>query len=674
MVDQDREPQPRHWALLVGINAYPEKSEWQPLDSCVQDVVSLGKCLEAALAGKSSITVLAHGDEAPSDEPSPNLHAYTADVPISSPTHDNILTHLDRITTLARRGDSVYIHFSGHGTARPACEHKHSNTSSGDLAWVVLHEPSHGLRYLHGRVLAKRIRTMVQQGLHVTLALDCCSSGSVLRLDDEDDDARYADWDDSIDEAFPSDEDDDGVHDVVLVEDAYRDGSMTPSWIVNPSGYTVVTACMPHEIAKRTADLLHGRLSYFLLAAFKDPSIGPLANFSDIYSYVRARFRGEYPRQHPMWYGSGSRAFFGEGMAISAAPFLVFKRPSAVPGEKPLIMLDGGRAHGISEGDQFDVYIQGREEKKVDAAVIQIGPLVSVLGLVDPGRLQDIDAPLAARARTWSALKQFPIRLDSALSKTDEWADVLARRPWLSFTGTEPCDFEIRRHTEQNKYSILDAKGQPLQGAESAFVGAGEVVRAAENLAKFMLVKHLHNNDAASTFAGHGQEFSILLCAKDKDGVHKYQPGETVSIRQGQKLQLSMENLSADILYVHALDLGPRWNVCNLLQGDGIPLYPANFERPHFEVGKRLKNNRFTMVVPSDLVERGVRECTDTLKIMVTKYHTSFEPLLLPILGRGGREADEDGLRTGPGGTSIPVKASSEAWTALEFHVRTRCS
>jgi WD40 repeat protein len=83
------------------------------------------------------------------DPESPSL---TEDL-ILWPTYQNVTSALREITPLAKAGDFVYIHYSGHGTREPP-DRKFSNESTGDLALVLLdREESHG-RYLWGSILA----------------------------------------------------------------------------------------------------------------------------------------------------------------------------------------------------------------------------------------------------------------------------------------------------------------------------------------------------------------------------------------------------------------------------------------------------------------------------------------------------------------------------------------
>jgi Caspase domain len=74
--------------------------------------------------------------------------------PTTWPTYYNVTTAFEKITTQAKAGDVVYIHYSGHGT-RGAAGSEFSNTSTGDLAVVLLNSgKENDVRYLWGPRLA----------------------------------------------------------------------------------------------------------------------------------------------------------------------------------------------------------------------------------------------------------------------------------------------------------------------------------------------------------------------------------------------------------------------------------------------------------------------------------------------------------------------------------------
>src|SRR2546430_12157532 len=85
--------------------------------------------------------------------------------PMFWPTYHNVTSALEKITSLGKTGDFIYIHYSGHGTrVEPSSEF--SNKSTGDLALVLLNGgKENNVRYLWGPRLAFSLKAIVEMGL-----------------------------------------------------------------------------------------------------------------------------------------------------------------------------------------------------------------------------------------------------------------------------------------------------------------------------------------------------------------------------------------------------------------------------------------------------------------------------------------------------------------------------
>ncbi|KAF8538860.1 hypothetical protein BDD12DRAFT_840666 [Trichophaea hybrida] len=84
------------------------------------------------------------------------------------------------VTTEARPGDVVYIHYSGHGAQARTVYPELKGPNSVDEALVPC-DIHCGGRYLRDFELAELLDIMVQKGLVVTIVLDSCHSGSASR-------------------------------------------------------------------------------------------------------------------------------------------------------------------------------------------------------------------------------------------------------------------------------------------------------------------------------------------------------------------------------------------------------------------------------------------------------------------------------------------------------------
>ncbi|KAI0468194.1 hypothetical protein F4859DRAFT_506315 [Xylaria cf. heliscus] len=305
-------------------------------DSCVRDVRKISEYLKSSL-------VTVHTQLFTAEDPPASSNVTTEAECLA--TYSNIQSGLQRILSVAEPGSYVYIHYSGHGVRMEATS-EFSNRTTGDLALNVLEDASQSVtRPFPGLELAHILKSMVSKGLLVTLVLDCCFSGSVVR-DSPNSSTRYRYYNRGL-----------GIGDTEKsCEDEHRDLSMLPNWLVNPKGYTVITASGPHEVALElnfgdgTSGYRHGALSYFLLRAMK--KLGGLGGkHAHIYPHLCSLFRQFRPTQNPMWYGNSELYFFGDATLsseLTGSPFAVFW-------DGDCLQLQGGQAHGIYEGDQFVV-------------------------------------------------------------------------------------------------------------------------------------------------------------------------------------------------------------------------------------------------------------------------------------------------------------------------------
>ncbi|RYP54108.1 hypothetical protein DL768_001110 [Monosporascus sp. mg162] len=224
-----------HWAVLIGIDYYPKD---RCLKGSVRDAKTVKQYLEAGPIPVDTVILTA---TTPSDPSS----TYPIEKPDSWPTHNNVIKSLKRVITEARQGDFVYIHYSGHGTRRSESA-ADTHEKSGNLAFVLFEDNEHGSSYLRGQVLANCLRKMVAQGLLVTLVLDCCYSGSVLRGSGQRGvDVRAVDYNPVIDAASPHNLDTSSSNS----DGTLRNSQMLDQWLVSPDGYTILSAYGPHKKA-----------------------------------------------------------------------------------------------------------------------------------------------------------------------------------------------------------------------------------------------------------------------------------------------------------------------------------------------------------------------------------------------------------------------------------------
>jgi hypothetical protein len=621
-----------HWAVLIGINFYgkPLKDE-KPLKGCVRDVESIKQYLEA---GSTPLNVCTFTASEPSD---PNSR-HPAEKPDSWPTFENVTSSLTKIIAEAKPGDFVYIHYSGHGTRTDATSSEYSNKNTGDLA-LVLFDDVHGSRYLLGLDLAYRLSEMVKKGLFVTLVLDCCFSGSVVRYSDPNGAGiRAIDYDPAVDAAYPQNLD--TCPDYQVRSSTLRDAHMLPNWLVEPNGYTILTACGPYEKAYEvefSGGKKNGALSYFLVRALTSlrKSGGEITHQS-LYQHLLVRFHASWPQQNPMRYGNSSFPFFGK---LRSGPDMAFV-PVFRAKEDNRLCLGAGQAHGVYSGDEYAVYplessedvSSNAEQPSIKVRVDTVRGLTSDLIGIDPASvISRVKTGWKARPLTCLSPRKVLVRLMGYVDNQSQWTEAAEQRRFLHLSPEDvegqPCLFNVKCN-ESNEYEILDASYQRIIGLPTIRLdrnGALDyVVDLLEHLATFKYIEGIENRIPTASF-----EDSFRIHFSDGTGNNLGAAG-LLDVKHEDQLSLTVQNFSGKPLYVALFNLGPSWQIASLTCEDGGGDYrvvpPKDDTRSHS--GKT--EIRWAMVVPESFRKQGHYQCEDVMKVFITSKPTSFAPLVLP--------------------------------------------
>jgi hypothetical protein len=637
-----------HYAILIGINAYPDG----PLKSCVRDVQDINNYLEGV---SNSVHIQMF---TATESPDPKACSPVED-PVLWPTYDNVSSAFEKITSLAKAGDFVYIHYSGHGTReKPSSEF--SNKFTGDLALVLLNgEKGNCTRYLWGSRLAFSLNAMVNKGLVLTLVLDCCFSATVYRRDDPS--VRFLPYDPEVDSKFPLDPEkslENGAG-----GPGSRNASMLPNWLINPDGYAILVACGPHEVAKGLTSedgQRHGALSYFLLRTLIECG-GLKKKHKDIYHHLCARFREFWQQQNPVLYGNKNQGFFGHiNSEIDITPISIIERDGS-------LQLQAGQAHGVCDGDQFVLHPLGSTESnsgskgdQVIAEVAQARALTSDLELLDMTSIRG-QTRWIAKPLTQSSLRTFPIRLTSGLPHLDEWLTALKERSLDFHIDVDKHPFSFHIILNSNKeYEILDKSDQkivnlPIMSQDQTDVSY--ICNILEHLVRFKMVRELANKVPADPFR---EAFSVQIINRSGE---IFNAEYLIEVEQDEEakymFELQVENKGNKDLYVYVYDMGPRWQVQDIYCGTYEVIPPRNSgQRFTGMLRKKLKT-----IVPTEMRKKG--QCQDIIKVFVTSQPTSFDLLELPKLGDPVKR-HRISWTSRDGGSY-----SSEDWAALNFPIRT---
>mmetsp|Transcript_13984 Transcript_13984/g.22166 ORF Transcript_13984/g.22166 Transcript_13984/m.22166 type:complete len:366 (+) Transcript_13984:57-1154(+) len=147
-------------ALLIGIN-YSKSAA--PLQGCHQDVRNMSAWLLSQNFGVSNTRTLLDSDEAGV---------------WGNPTHENIKLGLQWLAKDAKKGDSLFFHFSGHGTS--VRDDNDDEIDALDEAIVPVDFRTSGV--IVDDLILEHLVLQLPEGVKLTCLFDCCHSGSIVDL------------------------------------------------------------------------------------------------------------------------------------------------------------------------------------------------------------------------------------------------------------------------------------------------------------------------------------------------------------------------------------------------------------------------------------------------------------------------------------------------------------
>lgn len=681
--DAHATPHVRYFALLIGIDTYSER----PLLGAARDVRGIKQLLTDKFpACRITSLVASHGHDVADGE--------------IKPTWSNFKQALDRLIEQVKSGDTVYIHFSGHGTCFGRNKSsanldstgnvpKSSNYSTNDLALNLLaddgDEDSGHLEYLYGYDLALSLKRIIDEGASVTMALDCCYSGSVVR--DEDCDGvrslRYnaevagrSRWmNDEFLEGLPS--------------HIFRDTSMHPNWIVNPTGYSILTACGATEKAyedrvdklrakdsnrklylstkegEEEHEVMHGVFSFYLIETLSMYDRGCL-NSDDLNRQLRALMRDRNISQNPTFYGVASTLFSPKTDSSVGESQLY----SVVSRGKDAI-LSAGEVHGIRLDDVIQVRAPAHiTDLSVKCKVVKCLLFTSILDPLSELRSSSIETGWMGSLLANCAVKLCSVRLSEDIPFLEEVQAAITKQrfprvmpmeiekqPYIYLSNSGDGQLQIRNDNTRHAISIDFSIGQP---------------DFAERVAE--LIYHLERYESSrclkSTLKNGIFQETHVITVRDPFGeiIHK---SDSITVESGDEIRFDIQNKCKSGLYVYVYGWGPHYEVNNNLLGSYIAIPCRRKETGH--PGRTLFSVDFTL--PVDLQVSGLTQCRDFLKIIITSHPTDFQYLDMPaLLGNDEKDMKSSNVKTFRGnGDNIPIKVEvDENWAVYDFIVDTK--
>jgi len=159
-------PAGRRVAVCIGCN-YPHSPEYG-LSGCVNDAKRWAELLSRNY--NFQVLLLTDDPLKRRDWNNPTV-----------PTEKNIMAILGRIVSRMRRGDCLFIQYSGHGTRQ---RDRDGDEDDGFDECLVLPDQSpRGIKCCSDDALYEQVCKRVPEGAKLTAIFDCCNSGGALDLD-----------------------------------------------------------------------------------------------------------------------------------------------------------------------------------------------------------------------------------------------------------------------------------------------------------------------------------------------------------------------------------------------------------------------------------------------------------------------------------------------------------
>jgi len=418
--------QQKIYALLVGINHYASPTV-PDLGGCVNDVTAIAERLQAYFGPLSANIVTLLDEQATYDA-------------VNAQFRQHLIESARLLVTQGTGADPLQpppaflFHFSGHGSQAPDPT---GQEPDGFDETLVCHDSRlPGIYDLKDWALGALLDELAQYTDNITVILDCCHAGSGTRAGSKLVTNTRA--------CFPDDRPQIGARpsatpiSLGTVPEIPRrvmrsGGTLGPRanhWVRGRANHVLIAACRDQEKALEyipsddsasgpsTAARRHGVLTHYLIPLLEKLDAEQLPTYRELYEALRQQVTQAYP-QTPQCEGDWGRVLFG-GFRPNRDLWLTVL---AVEGER--YWINGGLAHGLTEGTRLQVYSPAA--RTIDEAgallgvleVVTVGAVRSACSVVTASSPIPLHARLAfAASSNSSARKTIAVDINSGMIAT----------------------------------------------------------------------------------------------------------------------------------------------------------------------------------------------------------------------------------------------------------------
>jgi predicted phosphodiesterase len=628
------------YALLIGIDCYlpnrlPDGGSYPSLGGCVRDINHVETFLKGRLNLPDERIIKLTASNSKNGKPPEPEAAW--------PTYKNIVEAFQRITKMARAGEQVYIHYSGHGGRSTTSFPNLKGKNGLDESLVPTDIGKTEARYVRDLEIAYLLKQMTDKGIIPTVVFDSCHSGGATRGGDPGVGVRGIP---SIDttarptESLVASQEELEQTWQQISPAASRSAKLASGWIPDLKGGVLLAACRADELANEFAFEgleRNGALTYWLLDSLKQ--VGPGLTFSMLHDRVLAKVHAKFPQQTPQIQGDGARVVFDTNRVVRPASARVLEVDKA--GQR--VRVGAGQAQGIGKGASFAIYAAGatdftEEARLAVAEATDVQATETWAGLVEGGNVsQIVEGAQAVLLDAGEVRLEGRIRLIKRddLPQDINQKDALARleqeiktRKWISLArDNEAADYQVAVNFN-NEYEVWEPSGRVVNNLRPLLKitddqAAAKVADRLVHLTKFNNVKLIENSASTAPLA---RQIELTV---DDPTVEKG-PGGEIIVDVGDKVKFLVRNTSKQPLNVTVLDLQPDWSI--------VKLFPPDAD-------SQLIDPEDSIPVPLEFeLPEGYKESLETLKVFATVGNTSFDWLQLPSLDE--RPAETKGTRS----------------------------
>jgi len=627
-------------ALLIGIDCYlpnrlPGGAFYSSLSGCVRDVSQIEHFLQEKLNISSDYILKLIASNIGATEPPEAYDKW--------PTYQNIVSAFQKLIDISNTGDHVYIHYSGHG-GRTLAKFPERKSNGLDECLVPLDIGNSEARYFRDIELVHILDKMVRKGLNVTVVLDSCHSGGMVRGNSNAAIRGISEIDRTqrpLESLIASD---------IELENTWNNSFLSTrslklgsGWLPEPKGYVLLSACRPSEFAYEYAFNgieRNGVLTYWLLDSLKQ--ISSTLTYKHLHDRIVAKIRSQFQNQTPLLQGEGDQQVFGVTHLKSKSAVNVLKTDL----NNQRILLNTGKIQSVHNGTQFAIYPFGETSfSQIDRRLALVE--ITELGVTESWAIitKQISDKLVEQGSQAVLLDLNNIRLyrkirviyqsslpetidqESALNQVKYSVKTLGKGFLELVEEGESIDFQVAVNSS-NDYEIWDAAGQLIDNLRppilfSSLNASQYLTERLVHLTKFYNILNLENTDHLSSLK---LTFELIGIQVDYDPIDPPKPipfkdsGSTQTLNEGEWTFARIRNDSCKVFNITVLDLQPDWGITQIYPSDqDTYFWPLD---PGEEVLLPLQ-----AYLPSSYTE-----VKDVIKVFATVKPVNFRWLELPPL------------------------------------------